>query len=292
MNSLCKHLLMAAIMSMSTCVQAAITCSAAPSTSTVSTAYTGFTGAVTNTTMGTTSFTCTRGLAGDATSILLRANQGANASATQNRARFAGPPASFINYEAYQDSSCVTLWTNNSNAASFTINMASNTSPQIFNVNFWVCVPLAQNPAAGTYSDATVTMTVRTTAGTLLGGSSTGTFAVSILTPASCSLNSVGNVAFGTYVAFRSTDLVAPNANISVTCTNNLPYTLSLDATSGVVSGLNYTLALNLLNPSSTTQRGSGAAQTHTIAGTMLVGQAGTASVGVQSSVRTLTITY
>jgi hypothetical protein len=68
---------------------------------------------------------------------------------------------------------------------------------------------------------------------------------------------------------------------------------MSLDAYSGVVSGLNYTLNIDSQAPP-VNSRGSGAAQTHSINGSMQAGQAGTCSTGSCSSsqVHTLIISY
>ena len=271
--------------------QAAITCSSPPTSAGFSTAYSS-TGVVPNITQaGDVTFTCTRGLAGDSTSILLRANNGINVCAGSNDASFGG---SCINYEAYRNSACTQVWTANSNASSFPLTLANVLTPQTITTQFWGCITVAgQAPVAGagTYAD-TVTMTVRTTGGTLLGGSSTGTFPVSIAYPATCTITSIANVAFGTYVAFQSTALVAPAANAVLNCTNKLPYTMALDVTSGVVVGLNYTLATNWIAGSQL--RGTGPGQTFTITGTMPSGQAGTCSTSScsGSDTRTLTITY
>jgi hypothetical protein len=83
----------------------------------------------------------------------------------------------------------------------------------------------------------------------------------------------------------------AANANTSfgVTCTNLLPYTVAIDATSGTLLGLNYTLTLTA--PPSP---GNGLERTGTIAGNMAAGQSGICATGVcfASETRTLTITY
>ena len=64
---------------------------------------------------------------------------------------------------------------------------------------------------------------------------------------------------------------------------------MSLDATSGTLIGLNYTLALS--TPSSV---GTGSQQTHSITGNMAAGQAGNCATGTcsASQARTLTIPY
>jgi spore coat protein U-like protein len=271
---------------------AALNCNNPVPTSTgFSTAYTGPTGAVPNITQGTITFSCRRTLAGDPTNLLLRGNNGTNAVAPpQNRAEI-GATGNFLNYEGYRDSACATVWTNNSDATSipFTLVGALNVWEPV-NLNFWGCVPLGQPlPAAGTYTD-TVTMQVRRAgAGTVYG---TGTFTVSIVAPATCTLSTApGNVNF-TYTSFSLAPATA-STTFGATCTNRLPYQMSLDAYNGTLLGLNYTLDINAAAPP-VASRGTGVAQTHTINGAIAAGQAGTCATATCTGfqTRTLTITY
>ena len=105
---------------------------------------------------------------------------------------------------------------------------------------------------------------------------------------ATCAISTApGTVAF-TYSAFAA---AAANATTTfrVTCTNLLPYTIALDATTAVISGLQYSLALSA--PGGT---GTGAAQLYTVTGTMPANQAGTCGTATcaATQARTLTITY
>jgi spore coat protein U-like protein len=272
--------------------QAAITCSAPISTG-FSTAY-ATTGVVPNTTQGQVSFTCTRSAVGDPTVVYLRADNGVNVCAGSNDASFSG---SCIRYEAYINSTCTgTIWTSAANGSFITVNLANVLTPQPFNINYWGCIVTAgQNPAAGagTYTDTVITRLKSSsgnTGGTIYNSS---TFPVSISFPATCSITSIGNVAFGTYVAFRVTPLVAPTANIVLNCTNRLPYTMSLNANNGVVAGLNYSLSINSLTPP-VASRGTGPGQAHSLVGTMSANQAGTCATGTcaGTNTHTLTITY
>jgi hypothetical protein len=270
---------------------AAITCSPPISTG-FSTAY-ATNGVVPNTTQGQVSFTCTRSAAGDPTVVYLRANNGVNVCAGSNDASFGG---TCIRYEAYIASTCTgTIWTSTANASFITVNLANVLTPQPFNISYWGCIVTAgQNPAAGagTYTDTvgtTLKSTSNNTGGTVYN---TSTFPVAITFPATCSAPTVGNVAFGTYVAFRATPLVA-TSTITLSCTSRLPYTMSLNANSGVVAGLNYTLTINSLTPP-VSSRGTGPGQTHSLVGTMPANQAGTCATGTcaGTNVHTLTITY
>lgn len=267
--------------------QALLTC-APPTSAGFTTAYASA-GVVPNVTQTSVDVTCTRTNAGDPTVVYLRANNSNRCGGGGNTEAIFG--GSCISYEVYKTSTCTGIWTNNG-AGAIPVTF-STVGTQTVPVPVWGCITLAgQAPAAGagTYLDNPVTMTVRTTNG---NGAilSSGTFSASITYPATCTITSIENVAFGTYVAFRNTALVSPNANIVLSCTFRLPYTMALDATTGVLNnGLYYSLAL-----STASSRGTGPGQTHTVTGTMPANQAGTCATGscvATPQTRTLTITY
>ncbi len=267
--------------------QAAITCTS-PVSSGFSTTYAP-TQTVANITQGTINFNCTRALAGDPTAVIIASTTGLNPTGTIARAKFG---ANFIQYDGYKDSACTLLWTNPTIPNSITATLLPIMTSQPVTVSFWGCITLAgQVVPAGTYID-TIQMGVFTTTGTAI--SPQPTFPVSILNPATCNITSVANVAFGTYVALRSTPLVSPTANVVMNCTTNLPYSLALDATTGLIAGvgLNYSLATSWTAGSQL--RGTGPGQTFTMTGTLPANQAGTCSTGScsGSDTRTLTVTY
>lgn len=118
-------------------------------------------------------------------------------------------------------------------------------------------------------------------------------FNVTVNLTSACSITSAP-----TPVAFNYTSgqgsAASPTAGsgaFQVTCTNNLPYTLALDATSGTFAtvGLNYTLSL-----SAASATGNGAAQSFTVGGSMAANQSGTCATAscADTSGRTLTISY
>lgn len=236
-----------------------------------------------NITQSSFTLNCSKGILDPAnTNYTVTVNNGLNATGVLNRASLSG---NFISYDTYSNSGCTTAF---SSTSPITGSVTSNSS---VTVNYWGCITsLGQYVPAGTYTDM-VTISVSYTPINILGGTGTdtNTFPVTIINPAICSVTSIDNVAFGTYVAFRATPLIAPNANIVLNCTPSLSYNLALDANSGVVAGLNYSLSL-----SATTSSGSGPGQTHTISGTMPANQAGTCTTGTcsDSDPRTLTITY
>jgi spore coat protein U-like protein len=265
---------------------AAISCTAPASTG-FSTAYAA-TGVVPNVSQGTVSFNCTRSVASDATTVLLKANNGIHASGVRNRTQSG---ARRIRYESYKDSACSAIWTSLVVADFWVLNLLNILGAQPVSISYWGCITVAgQVTSAGSSTD-TVTMQVVANTALRPALSVTSTFPVSITTPATLAITTApGNVVFN-YTAFGS----AANASTTLVtlATLNLPYTISLDAYSGVVSGLNYSLTLDS-QTSPVAARGTGAAQTHTIHGTMAAGQAGTCSSGscVSSKVHTLTITY
>lgn len=222
---------------------------------------------------------------------------GNNIAGTQNRAKL----ASFINYDVYADSGCLTEWTGattnalppSTSPGAMTL---TNTTPSSSTINYWGCIPASQlGLPTGTYTDSvTMTLHYRTmTGGGTWGGWNTApgvTFPVSIYTPSSCTLTTPpGNVAF-TYTSFQIA-LAAASTTFGVTCTSLLPYTMALDATAGTLpaTGLAYTLAL-----SAASGTGTGVAQSFSINGSMVAGQGGTCAVGpcADTQARTLTITY
>ena len=262
-------------------VPAAVSCTVASTG--WSTAYVPST-AATNITQSSITVTCQRNTGADPTTVnfTIASNNGLHATGQQNRVQLNA--ANRINYEDYEDSGCGTVWSGANTIAGSITGLAGFT-PKPTTLSFWGCVPGSQTGlAAGTYTD-TVTMTL--TYGPT-NTTTTSTFPVSLVSPATCTVSTApGTVAF-TYTAFSVT---AANATTTfgVTCTNLLPYTMALDATTAVIAGLQYSLSL-----SSAGATGTGAAQPYTITGTMPAGQAGTcatASCGATQA-RTLTISY
>jgi len=280
MRTVLRFVLLAATLLFASFTHAAYNCSV--SSAGFSAAYDP-TSPSTNITQTSFTITCTRALS-DATTMnwANAANNGLHPTGgNRNRAQLG---TTRINYDVYRDSACAAQWrggtTNDINA---TLNFGGSLTASV-TVSYWACIPAGQTGLpAGTYTD-TVTMTL--TYGPF-NTIATGTFPVAIYTPAQCSLSTApGNVVF-TYVAFGA----AANAssNYGVTCTSFLAYTMALDATSGTVLGLNYTLSLSAANAT-----GNGSQQSYTISGNIAAGQAGTCATGscTASQGRTLTVTY
>jgi spore coat protein U-like protein len=227
---------------------------------------------------------CKRNLPGDGTSVAynIQVNNGTNATGNANRLRL-GATGNYLTYENYRDSTCGGLWKQSTpQRVTGTITGLSGFLPTAQVTSFWGCIDGGQlGGAAGVYTDL-VTMTI-----TYPGGSAIGTFPISVYSPASCTVtNPPGTITFN-YTAFGPA--VNASTPFGVTCTNQLPYTMALDATADVVLGLQYTLSF-----STASAVGTGVQQNHSINGVMPAGQAGTCA-GANCSgnqVRTLTITY
>ncbi|QJR13892.1 spore coat protein U domain-containing protein [Usitatibacter palustris] len=237
-----------------------------------------------NVTPGSIMVSCQRNLVGDGSSVTytVAANDGTQPSGVQNRALLG---VTTIDYELYRDSTCATVWGSDpGDRITGTINGLSGFTPMSQSHGFWACVPGSQTgKPAGTYVDL-VTTTVRD--GITITG--IGTVSGVIVTPALCTISTApGTVAF-TYAAFGPA--VPASTAFAVTCTNLLPYTMSLDETVGVISGLQYTLALSAAGGT-----GTGLSQPYSIDGNMPAGQAGTCAAATCPGVtqtRTLIVTY
>lgn len=235
----------------------------------------------TNVTQTQLTITCTRSLSDASTmDYTIRANNGLNPrGGNRNRATFG---RARVNYDIYQDAACGAQWGGNS-LISGTLDFGGSLSATD-TVDYWGCIPARQTGLrAGTYTDIVTMMLLYGPFSSL----ATGTLGVTIVTPASCSLTTPpGNIVFN-YTAFGA--VVNASTSFGVTCTSFLPYSFALDATSGTLLGLGYTLSL----PASAAT-GSGAEQTFAIDGTMAAGQAGTCGAGTctASQARTLTVTY
>lgn len=263
---------------------AAITC-----TSIMSTGFSNsFSGTVppNNITQGSFAVTCNRNLAGDATTLsyLVGADNGLNAGGGFNQAALG---ASRLQYDLYQDAGCATKWKAGGGGRisdSMTLIGFTATSKQ---TNFWGCITSTQVLAAGNYSD-TITMTLSV-------GGLTNTFPVNISTPSVCTITTAPGTLTINYTAFGAAQ--TPSTLFQPTCTIYLPYSMALSATSGVASGVNYSLALNTINTGGSSplaSTGTGAAQMFYINANAAAGQAGTCATGICSATNshTLTITY
>lgn len=134
----------------------------------------------------------------------------------------------------------------------------------------------------------------------------TGTFNVTINFTSVCTANTAGLAPIFNYTAGQvAVASFATAQSFTVTCTNGVPYTVSLDAggtgytgaytaPTGTYTNTASTLVYSLSLPATTTGTGSGAAQTWNLTGSMAGGQAGTSTGALVpfTDTHTLTITY
>jgi len=225
--------------------------------------------------------TCTRALSSDPSTVSygVSVDNGLYALGQNNRAAFG---ANRIRYDVFRDAACGTTW---KGSQTITDSIAfTGTGTLSKQTTYWGCVSAAQSVAAGVYTD-TVTMTL--SYGAVPQSTAVAAFSVSIATPATCSLSTPPGSVVVAYTSFGAT--ASGSTQYGVTCTLSLPYTMTLDATSGTVLGLNYTLAL-----SAASATGNGTEQLYTVTGTIAAGQGGSCASGActATQARTLTLAY
>ena len=264
--------------------QAAVTCGVS-----LTSVSTMFDPTATGNTAATGSFTvsCTR-LSGDPSTFSwsLGADNGQQPSGQLNRAVLSG---AYYTYDLYKGTpySGANRWRDNNAGAriSGTVNFGSQLTGTASG-SFDVMLTGPQTvQAAGTYTDL-VTATLRDASNSAVLSQST--FSVLVITSPSCTLGTPpGSINFA-YTSFQ-VSAASASTNFAVTCTTGVPYTMSLDASSGTLLGLPYTLALSQASGS-----GSGSAQTYSISGSIVGGLPGICSTATcsASDIRTLTITY
>ena len=218
----------------------------------------------------------------------LGSDGGIHASGSQSRGQNG---SNTLNYGVWRDSNYTQAWASaSSSRLKASINSSSSNTSYTF--TYYFSIPAQQNAAAGNYTD---TQTIRLyQSNTALGAStasSSGSTSLNItlVTLARCTLSSPpGNIQFN-YTSFQIA-VASASTSFAVTCVSGVPYTMALDASSGTLVGLDYSLSLSKTG----TQTGSGVAQSASINASMAAGQAGTCSSGscTASQARTLTITY
>jgi spore coat protein U-like protein len=279
-----------AMLAFASCAQARINCTA--SAPAVNTAY-PLTGGALNITASSIVVTCTAtSTTARTASYQLKATPVAPAGCAAGQAKSG---ANCLTYYLSTNAGCTTPWTGTTYipvALYTTPTLTSSPGPvsDVHTFYFYGCIAAGLAvPAAGVYTGTTTIAGVNFV-NTPVSGAATftgSTVTVNITAPATCTLSTPpGNINF-TYSSFGA----AANASttFAATCTNFLPYTMALDATSGTLLGLNYTLAL-----SAASATGNGLAQSYTINGTIAAGQGGTcaATTCTGTQARVLTITY
>jgi spore coat protein U-like protein len=238
---------------------------------------------------GTFTLSCTRASSDSSTLYVdVKASQGLYVSgSSQNRAQIVGGTTRIL-YDLYRTSARTgsSQWkASSSSDYSVSINFGTALSASR-TMGYYFRAPAAQVVAVGSYAD-TVTPTA------YLRGTSTQLATVAIpidiTVVGACQISSSPGTVALSYTSFQSTSSTA-STSFAVKCVSGNTYSMSLDATSGTLQGLNYSLAIT---PSGT-QTGSGSPQSATITATIAANQGGTCSSAncTASRVHTLTITY
>lgn len=236
--------------------------------------------------------TCSRATSDSSTlAYSIAADNGTNAVGINNRASLSG---NALRYDVYQDSTCSTQWKGNTKYSG-TLNFGTGTTASI-TFNYWGCIGAQQTGLpAGIYQD-TVTMTLTYGNTVPTQQTTTSTFPVRISTPSTCSISSApGTVVIPPYTSFGVQQ--SGSASFGATCTAFLPYTVTLNTTSGTIAGLTYNLTFtsdaNVTGPT-LSSTGTGVPQTHMLTGTIPAGQAGTCATATCSGLSThvMTLTY
>lgn len=195
----------------------------------------------TNTSM-TFNYSCTKEVLDVLAGVTICFNIGASAVSGQiptRRMSWAGPPASTLDYQLYQNASYTTIWGSQYQSGTappaIQLNLL-NLTPVTGSLTVYAKVPAGQTTAVpGTYQDtytaATASMTINvglvappTTCGTTQGP--TFPFTVSAVVTKFCNVTTASNISLGS-VPSTQTDIAASNT-IGVACTNNTPYTIGL----------------------------------------------------------------
>ena len=280
---------------------AAVTCTvnAASATATVTNVFTGGNVDVS----GSVDFNCTR-VGGDPKFV---GTYWVGSSLTNGASRVMTTFSPSLTYQLFTDyTGCATAWSPTSAGLTVANPLVGGGDRDTctLTVTFCMRIPTGQLTArAGTYLK-TETVTIRDTnsAGTSRG---TGTLSLSATVSPLCVFAS------GTTLAFNYTSFQAQTAqgaggwtrgNFTVQCTNQTPFSLALDAVSGSVGGLSYSLGLSTSSGATSgsqtinSQTGVGStATTYYVPGDMAASQSGTCASGGTcplSDTRTVTITY
>ncbi len=235
------------------------------------------------TTTSSVTVTCTR-QTGDLrkTTLTVTANSGMQPTGTINQAKTAS--GALLQYNNYTDAAYTLVFGTGGSTLSVPLVFGTVGSTATLTVAFYARIPAGQISApAGTYTDL-VTMTLKK--GTTVV--TTGTFPVTATINPSCAVTTPPGAINLNYTSLQTTSSTA-STSFAARCTNALPYTLSLDATSGMLLGLTYTLAV----PAGTFT-GTGVAQSYLINAGIAPRQAGTCATATctGSVTHSVTITY
>jgi hypothetical protein len=256
--------------------------------------------------VGTLRLTCSRGASDPATNyFVVMANQGAAGSRTTRSARNTQDANSTLTYYLGRDGSCPTTaatWTIDSRSTQNNPGVSIVQTLPLVNytgdASFCIGIPgSAVNPAlprAGTYTD-TVGLTVRrcnsaTDANCQTNTGGIASLVISITVQPTCTFTRRPSTVTLAYVAAQTTPATGTTP-LGVTCSNGTSYTVTVDAPTAPVAGLNYSVGLALgagvhsaTAPLSYSTVGTGAEQAGTVSVTIPPRQFGCVGVNCPST--------
>lgn len=245
--------------------------------------------------VGSISITCTRAVT-DSASPTYQVGMTGIGGGVRQLIWQGSPGAATLNHAIYLDSARTTLWNNGGNKVSevqYPMSFGTNLVTTVV-MPFYLRVPSQTGKPGGTYIGAPFNVTLNFTGPGSPPSVSIGTINIAAVINPTCTITtSPGNIVIN-YASFGAAQTTS--TTFASTCTNKTPYTMALDATSGTLLGLNYTLAIqNAAGTASVIGAvGTGAAQAFSIKATVAAGQSGAcnAATCTASQPRTLTITY
>lgn len=204
-----------------------------------------------STTTMTFNYSCTKELLDVLSGVTLCFNIGASGVTGQiapRRMSYAGPPASTLDYQLYQNSGYTAVWGSQYQSGStypfLQLNLL-NLTPVTGTLTVYARLTAQQISAVpGTYQDTYTAATANVTMNIGLAAppSSCGTtqiatfpFNVTASVPKFCNVTTASNINLGS-VAFTQTNLSASNT-LGVACTNNTPYTIGLVPSNNSATG-------------------------------------------------------
>lgn len=198
----------------------------------------------------TFSYSCSKVLTDVLSAITLCFNIGASSNGQTNPhgMSFAGPPASTLNYQLYQNQAHTVIW-GNQNQAGTPPPMAQiallNLTPVTGSLTVYAKLTTPQITAApGSYLDVfnSATASVTTNTGLALPpadcGNGTGPsfpFNVTAVVTKQCNISFVNNISIGPVTMNQSN--IGSSNTLGVACSNNTPYSIGLSPSNGSTTG-------------------------------------------------------
>jgi len=199
----------------------------------------------------TFNYTCSRSVTDLLAGVTLCFNIGSSSVSGQVNSRkmsLSGAPASFLDYQLYQDPGYNTVWGSQYQAGTTSSKVKLNflgVIPVMGSQTIYARIPASQISAApGSYQDnySSVNASVTLNTGLVIPPVTCGTtagptfpFTVLVTLAKQCKVSYANNINLGTVDPTQAN--ISANNTIGVTCTNNTPYTIGLIPSNSNTSG-------------------------------------------------------